>query len=155
MSETRVKRVLLVEDSADDEHLTLRGLAKSAVPHHVDVARDGSEAVRYIEALNSHSDMPDLILLDLKLPKLNGIEVLKRIRANALTRAIPVVVLTSSDEESDVRGCYDNGANSYVCKPVEYDLFLKSVRSIGEFWLEMATLPSVAAPSAPPVVKVV
>ncbi len=140
------KRVLLVEDNADDEHLTLRGLRKCPVPPHVDVARDGSQAVDFLLKLEDDSERPDLILLDLKLPKLSGIEVLKRIREREETRAIPVVVLTSSDEESDVRRCYEYGANSYVCKPVDYTEFLNVVRGIGTFWLCMAKLPSLISP---------
>ena len=131
-----MKTILLVEDNEDDEKLTLRAMRLSEIPNIVIVARDGAEAIEYIE---THADypsrLPSLVLLDLKLPKLSGLEVLARVRSNSSTQTLPVVVLTSSDEESDIQQSYMLGANSYIRKPVDFDEFIDSVRQLGQYWL--------------------
>lgn len=130
------KTILLVEDNADDEQLTLRAMRQSEVPNIIRVARDGAEAIDHLYGPNA-SRLPDLILLDLKLPKLGGLEVLKRIRSEETTRAMPVVVLTSSDEERDIVESYNLGANSYIRKPVDFDEFIDGVRQLGVYWLTL------------------
>lgn len=132
--------ILLVEDNADDEALTLRALKKNNIRNEIVVARDGVEALDYLFATGSHSGrdvriMPQVILLDLKIPKVDGLEVLRRIRANDVTRLLPVVILTSSNEESDRVSGYGLGANSYVRKPVDFNQFAESVRQLGLYWL--------------------
>jgi two-component system, response regulator len=132
--------ILLVEDNRDDEELTLRAFRKSQVPNPVIVARDGVEALDYLFARGAHADrsaveMPQLILLDLKLPKVGGLEVLRAIRDDERTRFLPVVILTSSVEEQDVAAGYRLGANSYVRKPVDYAQFVDTVRQLGPYWL--------------------
>ena len=132
--------ILLVEDNPDDEALTLRALKKSNIVNHVEVARDGVEALDYLFATGSHagrdvSKLPQFLLLDLKLPRMDGLEVLKRIRADERTRLIPVVVLTSSKEEQDLIGSYSSGANSYIRKPVDFTQFAEAVRQLGIYWL--------------------
>jgi two-component system response regulator len=127
-------RILLVEDNPDDEQLTLRALRKTVPRIQVDVARDGQEALDYL--LNPDQPMPFLILLDLKLPKISGLEVLQHIRQNERTRLALVVVLTSSDEPSDVRKSYERYANSYIRKPVAYEEFGNVVRQLGIYWLD-------------------
>lgn len=132
------KIILLVEDNADDEALTLRALARNHIANRVVVARDGAEAVTYLlgGAGSPPADpLPWLVLLDLKLPKLDGLEVLQRIRATPRTRRLPVVVLTSSREERDMVEAYDRGANSYVRKPVDFTEFVGAVQQLGLFWL--------------------
>jgi CheY-like chemotaxis protein len=141
--------ILLVEDNPKDEALTLRALKKSNVVNPVVVARDGVEALDYLFARGAHVNrdrtaMPQLILLDLKLPKVDGLEVLKALRANEFTKLLPVVVLTSSVEEQDLIRSYSLGANSYVRKPVDFAQFLEAVRQLGLYWLimnETAPLP--------------
>jgi len=134
------KVILLVEDNADDELLTLRALKKNNIRNEVIVARDGSEALDYLFATGVHSGrdlsvMPQIILLDLKLPKLDGFEVLNRVRASEITKLLPVVILTTSNEDQDrIRG-YDLGANSFVRKPVEFEKFIEAVRQLGLYWL--------------------
>jgi CheY-like chemotaxis protein len=132
--------ILLVEDNADDEALTLRALKKNNIRNEIVVARDGVEALDYLFATGAHSGrdvriMPQVILLDLKIPKVDGLEVLRRIRANDTTRLLPVVILTSSNEESDRVSGYGLGANSYVRKPVDFNQFAESVRQLGLYWL--------------------
>jgi two-component system response regulator len=129
------KTILLVEDNADDEQLTLRAMRQSEVPNMIRVARDGAEALEHLFAPGAR--LPDLILLDLKLPKVSGLEVLQRLRADERTRALPVVVLTSSDEERDIVESYSLGANSYIRKPVDFDEFIDAVRQLGLYWLSM------------------
>lgn len=129
------KKVLLVEDNADDEHLTLRAMRSSEVQNVVQVARDGAEALDVL--FGPESTVPDMVLLDLKLPKVSGIDVLAKIRENERTRTLPVVVLTSSDEERDISECYMRGANSYVTKPVDFEEFIEAVRQVGLYWLTM------------------
>ncbi|MEZ0327847.1 MAG: response regulator [Fimbriimonas sp.] len=133
-TESDLPPILLVEDNPDDEGLALRALKKSGVRNPVIVARDGEEAVQKLSSFTNGS-IPVLILLDLKLPKLSGMEVLERIRGNVSTQLVPVVVLTSSDETIDVVGCYSRGANAYVRKPVDFDEFIEAIDSIARFWL--------------------
>ncbi|BBL71130.1 two-component system response regulator [Methylogaea oryzae] len=140
--------MLLVEDNADDELLALQALECNRVDSQVDVVRDGQEALDYLFAEGRFADRqgaanPDVILLDINLPKINGLEVLKRIRANAATRMAPVVVLTSSTEDSDVRECYRLGANSYIQKPVDFGEFIKAVGNISNYWLRYNESPRV------------
>ncbi|HEU0369767.1 MAG TPA: response regulator [Candidatus Acidoferrum sp.] len=141
--------ILLVEDNPDDEALTLRALKKNNIRNEVIIARDGVEAVDYLFGTGAHagrdlSVMPQVILLDLKLPKMDGFEVLERIRSSEATQYLPVVILTTSSEDQDrIRG-YDLGANSFVRKPVEFDKFIEAVRQLGLYWLilnETAPVP--------------
>jgi len=132
--------VLLVEDNPDDEALTLRALKKNNILNEVVVARDGAEALDYLLGSDGKSgrirlDQLAVVLLDLKLPKVNGLEVLRRVRADPRTRRLPIVVLTSSKEEKDLVGAYDSGANSYVQKPVEFAAFVEAARHLGLYWL--------------------
>ena len=129
------KTILLVEDNADDEQLTLRAMRQSDIPNMIRVARDGAEALDKLFGEGQH--LPDLVLLDLKLPKVSGLEVLQKIRADDRTKTLPVVVLTSSDEERDIVESYELGANSYIRKPVDFDQFIDSVRQLGLYWLSM------------------
>jgi two-component system, response regulator len=134
------RSILLVEDNSDDEALTLRAMAKNKIANEVVVARDGIEALDYLFGTGRHAgrdvnDLPQVVLLDIKLPKLDGLEVLRRIRNDARTRALPVVVLTSSKEERDVVESYRSGCNSYVRKPVNFDEFLEAARQLGLYWL--------------------
>jgi two-component system response regulator len=131
------KTILLVEDNADDEQLTLRAMRQSDIPNIIRVARDGAEALDHLFGANAGPRLPDLILLDLKLPKVSGLEVLQKVRANEVTRSLPVVVLTSSDEERDIVTSYNLGANSYIRKPVDFDEFIDAVRQLGLYWLEL------------------
>jgi two-component system response regulator len=131
------KTILLVEDNADDEQLTLRAMRQSDVPNIIRVARDGAEALDQLFGSGAKSRLPDLVLLDLKLPKVSGLEVLHRIRSEPSTRALPIVVLTSSDEEKDIIESYNLGANSYIRKPVDFDEFIDAVRQLGLYWLTM------------------
>jgi two-component system response regulator len=126
-------RVILVEDNPDDEMLTLRAFKKVNIANPIEVARDGQEAVDVI--LDNDGEVPALVILDLKLPKLSGLEVLERIRAHEKTRLVPVVILTTSDEESDRISGYGLGANSYVRKPVEFDGFADAVAQLGLYWM--------------------
>jgi len=129
------KTVLLVEDNADDERLTLRAMNRSEVPNIIQVARDGEQAVNLL--FGPDAVLPDLILMDLKLPKLNGLEILRRVRKSSQTAAIPVVILTSSDEEVDIRESYKLRANSFVRKPVDFKEFIDAVRELSLYWLSM------------------
>jgi two-component system, response regulator len=135
---TRV--ILLVEDNPDDEELTLRALKKSNISNPVAVARDGVEALDYVFARGAYAgrdtrDQPQVVLLDLKLPKLDGLEVLRALRAEPRTKRLPVVILTSSAEEQDILAGYDLGANSYIRKPVDFTQFVEAVRQLGLYWL--------------------
>ena len=145
----RGKDVILVEDNADDEELTLRALSKAKVANKVIVARDGAEALELIfSRCSSDQPHPALVLLDLKLPKVDGLEVLRRIRADERTRLIPVVILTSSAEQEDILSGYRNGANGYVRKPVKFSDFADAVGALGMFWLLLnEPVPHVSAPS--------
>lgn len=134
------KTILLVEDNPDDEILTLRALRRHHLANSIEVARDGVEALEYLFGEGAYRDrdtrtQPQLILLDLKLPKLDGLEVLRRLRADSRTQMIPVVILTSSKEESDLIAGYRAGVNSYIVKPVDFDQFSDSVRQLGFYWL--------------------
>lgn len=134
---TEPKTILLVEDNADDEQLTLRAMRQSEVPNIIRVARDGAEALDHLFGASAGSRLPDLILLDLKLPKVSGLEVLQKIRSDDRTRGLPIVVLTSSDEEKDIVESYSLGANSYIRKPVDFDEFIDAVKQLGLYWLSM------------------
>lgn len=134
------KVILLVEDNPRDEELTIRALKKSNVINPVVVARDGVEALDYLFARGMYAErspdaMPQVVLLDLKLPKIDGLEVLRALRANEFTRLLPVVVLTSSVEDQDLVRSYSLGANSYVRKPVDFVQFVEAVRHLGLYWL--------------------
>ena len=140
------KTILLVEDNPDDEELTLRALRKSNIANEVFVARDGQEAIDFLFATGKYAGsdpkaLPAVVLLDLKLPKLNGIDVLNRLRADPRTRLIPVVVLTSSSEDEDMLRSYESGANSYVRKPVEFPAFAAAVTQLGIYWMLLNQSP--------------
>jgi CheY-like chemotaxis protein len=140
------KTILLVEDNADDEELTIRALKKNNVTNDLVVARDGVEALDYIFGTGAYAGrdmgvLPGLVLLDLKLPKIDGLEVLRRIRAHERTRRMPVTVLTSSKEEQDVIRSYELGANSYIRKPVDFSQFTEAVRQLGMYWLMLNEAP--------------
>jgi two-component system response regulator len=140
------KFILLVEDNPDDEALTLRALNKNKLANGVVVARDGAEAVDFLFGTGAHAgrdvnDLPQIVLLDLKLPKLDGFEVLRRIRADERTKVLPVVILTSSKEERDVAQGYRDGCNSYVRKPVNFDEFVEAARQLGLYWLLINEAP--------------
>lgn len=140
------RAILLVEDNPDDEALTLRALQKNNIVNDVVVARDGVEALDYLFCTGAYATrdvmhQPQLILLDLKLPKIDGLEVLKKLRADERTKHVPVVVLTSSIEQRDIVACYDDGANSYIRKPVDFEEFLQAVKQLGMYWLLMNVLP--------------
>jgi len=140
------KVILLVEDNPDDEALTLRALMKNNIMNKVVVARDGIEALDYLFGTGAHAgrditDQPQVVLLDLKLPKVDGHEVLRRIRANERTRLQPVVILTTSNEDRDVISSYQLGANSYIRKPVDFDQFMEAVRQLGLYWLVLNVPP--------------
>jgi len=132
--------ILLVEDNPDDELLTLDALAANNISNEVVVARDGVEALDYLFGSGSYNgrdpeDLPSIVLLDLKLPKLDGLEVLQRVRADPRTRLLPVIILTSSTEEEDRLRGYSLGANSYVRKPVDFDEFIRAAGQLGLYWL--------------------
>ena len=134
------KTILLVEDNPDDVELTIRALKKNNILNGMIVARDGLEALDYLFGTGVHAgrnvkDLPIVILLDLKLPKIDGFEVLKRIRQNEITRLVPVVILTSSTEEQDKINGYEGGANSYIRKPVDFIQFTEAIRILGLYWL--------------------
>ena len=129
--------ILLVEDNPNDAELALRALRKSEVGARVAIARDGAEAVEYLAS----RPKPKVVFLDLKLPKIDGMEVLRRLRADERTRSVPVVVLTSSMEERDINECYRLGVNSYVVKPVEFDRFYKAVGELAAYWLVLNKAP--------------
>ncbi len=137
---TEKKIIFLIEDNPDDEELTRLALARASVMNEVVVARDGAEALEYLfgtgrYAARNTSEMPTVTLLDLKLPKVDGIEVLRRMRADDRTKILPVVVLTSSREEQDIISSYRLGANSYIRKPVDFEQFTDAVRQLGLYWL--------------------
>jgi len=141
------KMILLVEDNPDDVALTLRAFKKNNIMNCLHVVTDGAEALEYLFGTGKYasrdtSQQPTVILLDLKLPKVDGLEVLKRIRADDRTKLLPVVVLTSSKEEMDIMNVYSNGANSYIRKPVEFEKFIEAVGQLGLYWLLLNERPS-------------
>jgi len=145
--------ILLVEDNPDHEALTIRALKKAHVLNEIIVAHDGAEAMELLFGLEGDRGrppipVPQLILLDLKLPKVDGLEILRRMRANPRTRLVPVVVLTSSDEEGDVVTSYKLGANSYVCKPVDFMQFMEATKQLGLYWLVLNEAPKAAHSAA-------
>ena len=140
------KIILLVEDNPDDELLAVRALRKNNIGNEIVIARDGVEAMDYLFGTGQYSgrdlsEMPQIILLDLKLPKIDGLEVLRRIRSDDRTKLLPVAVLTSSREEKDLVDSYSLGANSYIRKPVDFDQFCESVRQLGLYWLVLNEVP--------------
>jgi two-component system response regulator len=140
------KSILLVEDNPDDEALTLRALKKNNIKNEVVVAHDGAEALDYLFGTGKYSGrntdvLPQVVLLDLKLPKVEGLEVLRRVRADKRTKLLPVVILTSSNEEQDRIDGYDLGANSYVRKPVDFTQFMEAARQLGLYWLILNEAP--------------
>jgi len=146
----RTNMILLVEDNPDDEALTLRALQKNNIINEVVVARDGAEALDFLFGTGAYADrdlalMPEVILLDINLPKINGLEVLEKIRANERTRLLPVVILTTSNEEQDKIKSYTLGANSFIRKPVDFQQFSEAIRQLGVYWLVLN--------QAPPLVK--
>ena len=149
MKDMKDKIILLIEDNPDDAALTLRALENNNIKNDVVVVNDGAEALDYLFGTGSYAGrdltiMPQLTLLDLKLPKVDGLDVLRRVRANELTRLLPVVILTSSNEEQDRINAYGLGANSYVRKPIDFGQFIDAVRNLGLYWLilnEPAPLP--------------
>jgi len=142
--------ILLVEDNPGDEALTLRALRKNNILNTVVVARDGADAIDYLFATGPHSgrsgDLPHIVLLDLNLPKIGGLDVLRKIRADDATKLLPVIILTSSKEERDVASGYDLGANSYIVKPVDFTQFSEAVRQLGLYWLVLNQSPPRRAP---------
>ncbi|HWJ22655.1 MAG TPA: response regulator [Gemmatimonadaceae bacterium] len=146
MNDSSKHCVLLVEDNVDDAQLALAALRGNRIVNEVVLARDGEEARDYLFGLGSHagrdaSHCPQLVLLDLKLPKIDGLDVLRRIRADERTRLTPVVVLTSSDEEEDLIRSYRLGANSYVRKPIDFERFLEAIRQLTVYWLVLNEAP--------------
>jgi two-component system response regulator len=140
------KFILLVEDNPDDEALTLRALKKNNILNEVIVARDGVEALDFLFGTGSHvgrdiRHQPQLVLLDLKLPRVDGLEVLRRVRTDARTRLLPMVILTTSNEDRDVIRSYELGVNSYIRKPVDFEQFMEAVRNLGLYWLVLNVAP--------------
>jgi two-component system response regulator len=138
--------ILVVEDNPDDEALTLRALKKNNIGNQVFVVRDGAEALDFLFCTGAYADrdphdMPQIILLDLKLPKVDGLEVLRRLRADERTRLLAVVILTSSNEEQDLLEGYKKGANSYIRKPVDFNQFVEAVRQLSLYWLVLNEPP--------------
>lgn len=144
--------LLLVEDNQDDVELTLHALRKENLANNIHVARDGEEALEFLFCNGAHADgslnsPPKLVLLDLKLPKVDGMEVLRRLKGDVRTKTIPVVVLTSSREERDLVNSYGMGANSYIQKPVDFEQFRETVKSMGFYWLVINQAPVAVAAS--------
>ncbi|OFY39067.1 MAG: two-component system response regulator [Bacteroidetes bacterium GWF2_40_14] len=140
MNTTNLVEILLIEDNPNDVELTLRALRKNNLANNIHVVNDGAEALDYFFATGKYHDRdisltPKLVILDLKLPKIDGIEILRIIKNDARTKSIPVVVLTSSKEESDIIASYKMGANSFIVKPVDFDKFIVTVRELGMYWL--------------------
>lgn len=140
------RTILLVEDNPDDEALTLRALKKSNIKNEMVIARDGAEALEYIFATGKYAGrnsnlLPQVVLLDLKLPKVEGLEVLRRVRSDQRTKLLPIVILTSSNEDQDRMDGYGLGANSYVCKPVDFSEFVEAARQLGLYWLVLNEPP--------------
>ena len=144
-----MNEILLVEDNPDDVELTLRAFRKSNIANEIVVARDGVEALDYLFSTGVYSGrsptLPQVVLLDLKLPRIDGLHVLERVRAHPRTRLLPVVILTSSVEEQDLLNTYSRGANSYIRKPVDFQEFVDAVRQLGLYWLLLNQPPPAAA----------
>jgi two-component system response regulator len=143
--------ILLVEDNPDDVALTIRAFRRQRIVNEVVVTKDGAEALDYLFARGAHAgrnprDLPAVVLLDLKLPKLDGLDVLRELRANPLTRLLRIVVLTSSKEDQDILQSYDHGANSYIRKPVDFEKFVDAVGQLGLYWLLLNEAPPVPPP---------
>lgn len=137
--------ILLVEDNPDDEVLILRALKENNITNKIIVARDGAEALNWLFGADQDNNvMPQAILLDLKLPKVSGLQVLQKIRASPRTRLLPVIILTSSDEEKDITESYSQGANSYIRKPVEFNNFVQAIQQLGWYWLVLNEPPPAA-----------
>lgn len=150
---TRTRVILLVEDNPNDVELTLRAFEKSNTSNEIVVAPDGEQAIHYLFSTGPHANrnpakMPDVVLLDMKLPKVDGLGVLRRMRADERTKRLPVVMLTSSKEEKDVLSSYDLGANSYVRKPVDFGQFVDAARYLGIYWLVVNEPPPAQQSSA-------
>ncbi len=146
MHTNKSDELLLIEDNSTDAELTIRVLKKAGLTNNITWLKDGAEALDYILRMGEYSDRsnlhdPAVILLDLKLPKIDGIEVLAKIKADENTKCIPVVVFSSSNEEKDIAGSYRSGANSYIVKPVDFDLFSETVRQVGTYWMQLNTPP--------------
>lgn len=144
--------LLIVEDNDQDLELALRALKKARISNRIEVARDGVEALDYFFGGNSHqsrtiNNQPKLVLLDLKLPKISGLEVLERIKSDPRTKKIPVVVLTSSNQDTDIEQCYQLGVNSYIVKPVDFERFATAVQELGMYWLLLNQTPSHCHPT--------
>ena len=147
MMSSEIVEILLVEDNPSDMELTLHVLTRNKLANHIEVVRDGAEALEFIFCTGKYADRkmengPKVILLDLKLPKVDGLEVLRRVKADPRTKRIPVVVLTSSREERDIVESYQLGVNSYITKPVDFDQFTEAVRHLGYYWLLLNQPPS-------------
>jgi two-component system response regulator len=148
MNQTNAAEILLVEDNPQDLELTQRALRKANLANYIHIARDGAEALEFLFCEGAHAarkieDHPKVILLDLKLPKLDGLQVLKQIKSDPRTKAIPVVVLTSSKEQNDMVESYHLGVNSYIVKPVNFERFAEAVQEIGMYWLLLNQPPKV------------
>ena len=144
--------ILLVEDNQDDVELTLHALRKEKLANNIHVARDGEEALEFLFGNGTHTERslerpPKLVVLDLKLPKIDGMEVVRKVKSDPRTKTIPVVILTSSKEERDLINSYNLGANSYIQKPVDFDQFRETVKSVGMYWL-LINQPPVPDPAA-------
>ena len=139
--------ILIVEDNADDAELMIRALNKKNIANHIIHLKDGEQALNFLLNRDKYSDcherpLPKVILLDLKLPKLSGIEVLKELKANSETKKIPVVIITSSRENPDIKDAYDNGANSYIVKPIDFNDFVNTLNQIGLYWMVVNQKPN-------------
>jgi len=148
MTDSKPVEILLVEDDPQDLELALRALKKSGLTNHIEVARDGVEALDFIFCEGPHAgraieETPKVVMLDLKLPRMDGIDVLKRIKADDRTKSIPIVMLTSSREQRDIIESYRLGVNSYIVKPVNFDSFAKAVQDIGMYWLLLNQPPKI------------
>jgi two-component system response regulator len=149
MQQYRPIQILLVEDNADDIEITRRAFRKSRVANELSVARDGEEALEYLLGHGRYAGpkrprIPDLVLLDINLPRVNGLEVLRRIRSSSEFSALPIIMLTSSQREEDVVTAYASGSNTYIPKPVQFDSFLRALEILGEYWIVLARLPQAA-----------
>jgi CheY-like chemotaxis protein len=141
------KSILLVEDNPDDEVLTLMAFRDNNILNNIIVTHDGAEALDYLSGTGKYNgrdiyDLPQVVLLDLKLPKIDGLEVLHHIRANQITKLLPVIILTSSKEETDLLNSYQKGANSYIHKPVDFEQFSEAIKQLGLYWLVLNEVPT-------------